>query len=181
MAGANGEDGTFPRTRKRMSRRWRRMVRGYGKRGTEVTRWMRGANFKWLSLFSKVEPPKGLSGAPRLRCPPRPASFLSWSRYAVSTPRITFDTFRRGPDVLFTNLAWIVMELLSSYFLNRRTSGVSTAEMPAQTRHAHAATSLYEFQSAITLCWREKLTLRVRNGGFSEAESFKSFKTFVNV
>lgn len=65
-----GEDGTFPRTRKRMSRRWRRMVRGYGKWGREVTRWMRGANFKWLSLFSKVELPKGLSGAPRLRLPP---------------------------------------------------------------------------------------------------------------
>ncbi|KAL0128094.1 hypothetical protein PUN28_003381 [Cardiocondyla obscurior] len=49
----------------------------------------------------RIEPPKGLSGAPRLGSLP-PAPLLFWSRYAVSTPRITFDTFYRGPDVLNT-------------------------------------------------------------------------------
>lgn len=114
-------------------RKRRRYVRGYGK----WERWReRGANFKWLSLFSKVQLPKGVS-----------ASSVSLlfaegfyrSSSTVSSAHTHPTVTRRFPpsnhlrhlpsspshdslDVLFTNLTRLVMELFSSYFRGKSTA-----------------------------------------------------------
>ena len=119
---------------------------GYGK----WERWRkRGANFKWLSLFSKVELPKGASAAPALCLPrfhqrsclpssspprlptnptsptrrfPPPSNHL---RHLTSPPS---PLAPRGFDALFTNLTRLVMELFSTYF--RGKSGIYTLPVP---------------------------------------------------